>query len=314
MPPIVYFSPATNSDPSILSVQAKNLLTKVVDDQKIKFTDNLPLKIHPGAIGNTAYLRPQHYAAIISYLQSLSLQPYFTETCMASENSVGKEQEFKDHGLTQIPYVIADGPTGDDQIEVTIKNGRHFHSCMIARQLAEASQVLVINHFKGHGMAGFGGAVKMLGIGFASGRGKTLIHSLESQYVPGQQINWDKAKKSAHTDEFGVHDWDPAVVATGSLFRQRVAEYATAAAKGKNYLYLTFAINFSADCDCIDQDMKPLYPDLGVFASTDPVAIDRAVLDLLSTREKRTAYTGSEILDYAESLGLGSTNYQLVQI
>ena len=302
----VYFSPI------ITSSSAQDLLVKLITEDNITLNKELPLKIHPGAIGNTAYIKPDLYSKIISYLQSTSINPYFIETCMASETSRGKEEEFKAHGFTQIPHVIADGPEGDEQQIISLTNGHIFKSCLIAKKLAESPQVLVITHFKGHGMAGFGGAIKMLGIGFASGQGKTIIHSLSNEYTPGQKIDWDHAVKSNKSDEFHIHDWDPTIVSEGQQFRYRFAEYAAAATLGKKHLYLTFAMNFSPDCDCNGKEMAPLYPDLGIFASTDPVAIDRAVFDMLATREGRAPFAGREIFEYAKSLGIGSISYQLI--
>lgn len=310
----VYFSKITDSDPRSISQKAKDIFSKMVDDENISLSKNLPIKIHPGAIGNTAYLRPELYSDIILYLKSHSIKPYFIETCMSSQRSEGKEREFTEHSFTQIPFVIADGATGDQHEEIPISNGKHFKTCFIAEKLAKSDQVLVINHFKGHGMAGFGGAIKMLGIGFASGWGKTVVHSRKSTIHPGDSIDWEKTLNSSKTDEYGIHDWNPEIVFTSELFRQRVAEYATAAAKGKNHVYMTFAMNFSADCDCSSKEMAPLYPNLGILASKDPVAIDKAVIDLLSKRENKIPFTGSDIFPYAESLGLGTTNYEVIEI
>ena len=310
----VYFSPIKNSEASALSFQAKTLLEKITKDQKIDWPPKLPLKIHPGAIGNTAYLHPELYTDLITYLKSKKIQPYFIETCMASETSAGKEKEFIKHGFNQIPHLIADGPHGDDHVAVPIANGRHFESCYIARQLADQNRILVISHFKGHIMAGFGGALKMLGIGFASGQGKAHIHSLKTIFSQWIKINWDKAHHSSRVDEYGQHDWDPHVVSLGATFRERFAEYALAAAHDKKHVYLTFAINLAPNCDCDGRKMKYVYPDLGLFASTDPVAIDKAVFDLLAQREGKVPFAGSDIFAYSEQLGLGLTSYKLVQV
>ena len=303
MPSKVYFSPT-----------GQNLFREFIQSEHISLVPDLPLKIHPGAIGNTTYLKPEKYTDIIEYLKSINIRPYFIETCMASEDSSGKEKEFIEHGLTQIPHIIADGPKGDDHLDTPIIGGKHFTSCLIAKKLALADQVLVVAHFKGHGMAGFGGALKMLGIGFASGQGKTVIHSLQPNFTPGLNIDWDKSRISSKIDDYYLQDWNPAIISAGTAFRQRIAEYATAAAIGKKHLYLTFAVNLSEDCDCIDKNMVPLYPDLGVFASNDPVAIDKAVFDMLHQRQAKIPFAGSEIFDYAQSLGLGSTDYNLIRL
>jgi len=287
--------------------KAADLLTKLAIEERISWQKDLPIKIHPGAIGNTAYIRPDQYTGIISYLKKNSVNPYFMETCMGSGTGDYKEKEFTEHGFTQIPHLIADGSNGDDHIEVKNPKGKHFSSCLIARKLALSDQVLVISHFKGHGMAGFGGAIKMLGIGFASGQAKTIIHSAKNV----TKIDWSKSRLSSKKDEFNILDWNPEEVTIGTQFREKFAEYATAAAMGKKHVYLNFATNLAPDCDCNGDEMVPVYPDLGVFASTDPVAIDKAVFDMLQKRESKTPFAGGEIFEYAMSLGLGSTDYSL---
>lgn len=314
MIPKVYFSKIVNSEPKTISEQTKELLKVTTAEENISWSKELPIKIHPGAIGNTTYLSTAILDDVIAYLKSLSVNPHFIETCMSSEDSSGKESEFVTHGFTQIPHVIADGKNGDEHVQVSVEGSKHFTTCLIAKKLAEAEQVLVVSHFKGHGMAGFGGAIKMLGIGFASGQGKTIVHSVADNVITAEAIDWDHAKNSANVDESGILDWNPEVVSTGSLFRERVAAYATAAAKGKGFVYLNIAMNMSQDCDCIGEEMKPIYQDLGIFVSTDPVAIDKAVFDMLKDREGKTPFAGSEIFATAEKLGLGSIEYNLVEV
>lgn len=298
---------------TISSASAAKLLQKLSNSENISWNQDLPIKIHPGAIGNNAFTKPGFYSDTISYLKSQNVKPYFIETCMNGEKSYGKEKEFIDHGFTEIPFVIADGKNGDEHIEVPI-SGKHFTKCLIAKKLAHSNQVLVVSHFKGHCMSGFGAAIKMLGIGFASGRGKTVVHSKFPILEPGQEVDWDHSKKSTNRDEYNLIDWNPEVVSCGIKFSERVAEYATAAAKDKNFVYLTFAMNFAPDCDCDGKEMKFIYPDLGIFASTDPVAIDKAIFDMLEIREGKVPFAGSEIFQYAQSLGLGSTEYTISEI
>ena len=155
----------------------------------------------------------------------------------------------------------------------------------------------MLSHFKGHILSGFGGAIKMLGLGFASGRGKTEIHSKVA--IPnGQAINWTKI-------------W---TIYIGKEFRQRSAEYALAASQNKKFIYINFALNLVKNCDCDGRVMKPIYKDLGIFASTDPVAIDKACFDLLAQRENKKPYKGDDIFDYAQHIGLGSAEYHLIQL
>ena len=303
----VYFVP---SDISSSASAALQVLDTLVKQEHLSLPSHLLIKIHPGAIGNTAFIPADKYNPLINYLRSFVVSPAFVETCMESSDSASKEAEFAAHGFDQIPHLIADGPKGEDFTEVPISGGRHFHTCSIAQGLAESPGVLVASHFKGHCMAGFGGALKMLGIGFASSSGKTEVHNSPKSPHPRSPIDWS----SAHLPGMGekwVQNWNPAVVSSGVEFRQRIAEYALAAVQGKKHLYLTFALNIVNNCDCDGSALTPVYPDLGVFASLDPVALDQAVFDSLKAKVGETPFQGEDILSYAQSLGLGSTKYHL---
>ena len=152
-----------------------------------------------------------------------------------------------------------------------------------------------MSHFKGHMATGFAGAIKMLGIGFASRNGKIEAHT--KNYSPAQKtINWNDMEKLY---------W-------GDIFSERVAEYALAAVNKKTYIYINFMLNITKDCDCDGMVMKPIYKNVGVFASTDPVAIDKACYDELERREGKKPFTGEKIFEYAETLGLGSRRYTLI--
>ena len=156
-------------------------------------------------------------------------------------------------------------------------------------------------------MAGFGAAIKMLGLGFASGRGKSEIHSSQP-LPPGQQIDWTKAQLGKDGNNI---IWNPKVVYSGHVFNERVAKYALAASLGKHHIYLTFAFDITENCDCDAHHMDCVYDDLGIFASTDPVAIDKAVIDVLTQREGKVPFAGTEIFTYAEKIGLGTAQYKL---
>ncbi|MCL5073564.1 MAG: DUF362 domain-containing protein [Actinobacteria bacterium] len=296
----VYFYPIDGKNPNKVAIAAKNLLERLVKEEKIKLEKEIPLKIHPGQPGNISFIKPENYKEIINYLKENEIKTYFIETGMVSGprgKATTHKQIAKEHGFTQVPFVIADGENGKSHTEVTIKNGKHFKSCMIAEKLAGKKQIIVLNHFKGHGMAGFGGAIKMLGIGFASRQGKMHVHS--NIYTPKQKtIVWSDSEKLYY----------------GKVFLERMSEYALAAVKNKNNIYLTFALSIVENCDCDGIPMRPIYKDLGIFASVDPVAIDKACLDLLNKREDKKAFDGDEVFVYAEKIGLGSQKYELIEI
>jgi uncharacterized protein len=311
--PKVYFLPISNNTPADLSTMAKNALDKLVIDNQIQLSQNIPLKAHTGEPGNNMFIRPVNYQGIIEYLKEKNVKPFYIET--NTESGVrGKEESHKkvafDHGFTQIPFIVADGD-GFNHVEVEITGGKHFQKCLIAEKLAYEKQMIVISHFKGHCMSGFGGAIKMLGVGFASGRGKTVLHS-KNELSESELINWDKVKKSNLINKYGVMDWDGQHVWYGKDFNERVSEYALAAVKNKQIIYITYATSIAPNCDCDGNVMSPVYPDLGIFASLDPVAIDKAVFDELKKREGKKPFAGEEIFEYADMIGLGSSNYNLV--
>ena len=293
----VYFHPLTSKNPKDISRIAKKLFETIIKENNIVLEKNLPLKVHPGEPGNTTFIKPAVYDGLIDFLTAKGVKPFFIETNTVTGQRTNKSSHLrvaKEHGFTRLPMVIADGETGNDQTMVPIKNGKYFKSCRIGAELANKSQVVVLSHFKGHVAAGFGAALKMLGIGFASRQGKMEIHSKE--FTPElKTINWSKSDKLYPLD----------------IFRERVVEYVLAAVNHKQYIYLTFAFDLTDNCDCDGEKMECVYRDLGIFASLDPVAIDKACFDMLEKREGKKPFEGSDIFAYAEKLGLGSQKYTL---
>lgn len=295
----VYFQRIDSKNKNKISQLTVDLFKKFINEEKIELERELPIKIHVGEPGNTSYLKSDIYDNLINYLISLKIKPYFIETTTVSgfrKTKIGHEKVARDHNFTQIPFVIADGERGESHQEVEVKNGKHFQKAKIAQDLADKKQVLVISHFKGHCHTGFGGAIKNLGIGFASRIGKIEQHS---RIFNQQQkdIDWG----------------DNNNLFIGELLEERIAEYALAASFKKNHLYINFAINLVSDCDCDGRAMKPLFSDLGIFVSHDPVAIDKACLDLLDQREGKITYEGKEIFDYGERIELGKKNYRIIE-
>ncbi len=244
----------------------------------------------------------------------------------------------KEHGFTRLPVVIADGEKGEDYMDVEIE-GNHFSKCKIGRLIAEEKQLIVLSHYKGHMLAGFGGAIKQLGMGCAARGGKLDQHANAQP-----ALNPDKCKKCmtcvSHCPRKAIEistipkidrekcigcaaciaacpqqvfyvDW---TATSPASFRQKLAEYALAAQKNKNNIYINYALNITKDCDCDGRPQKPITEDIGIFASTDPVAIDAACCDTLNKREGKQVFTGMDIFDYAEEIGLGTTEYELTEI
>ncbi len=310
----VYFLSAKKlTNPDALAAGTLQIFKKLVESEQLSLQKNLPIKIHSGEPGNTTFTRPQTYSDLIDHLLDQEIKPYYIETNTAAGIRSTKDkhlQVLKDHGFTDIPAKIADGEDGFDHVEVPIRNGKHFKTCKIAAGLSDQNQVLVMSHFKGHIMTGFGGAIKQLGIGFASGRGKTEAHA-KVEIPVTKRIDWAKASQ-VPTGSSQI--WNDDYVYYGQTFAERVAEYALAAVHGQKYIYLNFVINITANCDCDGEPMPLIYDDLGLLASTDPVAIDKACFDLLEKREGKRPFNDYGIFAYANQIGLGSLEYQLIRI
>jgi len=297
---VVYFKPVANQSAKEVSQIARELFEHVVKENSISIEKDIPLKAHTGQPGNVTFIRPTYFDGVIDYLEGLGKSPYFVETNMVT-GPRSKESTHrpiaKAHGFTRLPLVIADGENGDEDVVVPVTNGKHIKHALIAKQLVNQKQVIVLSHFKGHIATGFGAAIKMLGIGFSSRNGKMDLHT--KGYTSSQKtIDWSESEKLYWGDEFS----------------ERVAEAALAAINDKKNIYVNFALNITKDCDCDGEVMKPIYENIGVFASTDPVAIDKACYDVLAQKEGKKPFTGEPIFEYAEKLGLGSKTYTLKTI
>lgn len=340
----VYFKPIESYGMTTqISAAATDLLKVIEEEEQVELQKFIPLKVHLGEKGNTTFIEPKNFQGIIDYLHSKNIDAAFLETNVlyrGQRNSVDKHLNLaKEHGFTAIPVIIGDGETGEDYELVEI-NLKHYQHCKIAKAVTRESQLIVLSHFKGHALAGFGGAIKQLAMGCASKGGKLDQHansipkisSLKCKSCKSCAVkcpeNAIKVEKKAKIDQnkcvgcaacmsicpYGAisNSW---LASLTSYFNERMAEYAYAAAKGKNNIYLSFALNITKNCDCEGHPMKPIAKDVGVFASLDPVAIDQACLDMLDKKEgKKVFRRGHHTLAYAETIGLGSRRYKLVEI
>jgi len=296
------------------SEAARKLLEKLIKSADFKPEGVMPIKIHTGEPGNISFIKPQFMDGMIDFLEENNIDPIFMETNMANGGRTKTDthiQIAKDHGFTRIPFLVADGDEKDGEVIIPISGGKHFAECKIASKLNEHENVLIVSHFKGHGMTGFGGAIKMLGIGFASRDGKAEAHA-KVEIPKNQLIDWSKAVLDSDQNTKDIK-WNDDYVYHGSEFMERVAEYGLAAKKPK-HLHVVFATNLVKDCDCDGKEMTPIYSDLGIFASLDPVAIDKAILDMMDKRAGKTTYWGREIFDYSKKIGLGNIEYKLVEV
>ncbi|MFA5357549.1 MAG: DUF362 domain-containing protein [archaeon] len=325
-----------------ISSSAAELLEKVAQENGIKFRGEIPIKVHFGERGNATFIGAENFKALAEQVKKSGAIPFFTDTNVLYKGERIKEETHialaKKHNFDYLPIKIADGKTGDDFKEVEI-NKKHFKKCRIGKKIADANQMIVLAHFKGHMLAGFGGALKQLGMGCASRAGKLAMHSNSKPALNPLKCKKCKLCVQSCPSDAIIIDIIPridsnkctgcakciAVCPNGAMninwlsilpntFTEKLAEYAYAAQKDKEVIYINFVLNITKDCDCMGHKMKPIYKDLGVLASTDAVALDKACFDLLSEQEGKKVFGGEHVFDYAEENGLGKKEYTLIKI
>ena len=207
-----------------------------------------------------------------------------------------------DHGFTSIADV--DIMDADGEVALPVKGGRHLKEDFVGRNYLNYDFTVILSHFKGHAMGGFGGAIKNMSIGIASSKGKAWIHSAGK--TKDQNKVWGDLP--AQDD-----------------FLESMAEAAKAVADhcGDKILYISVANNLSVDCDCDSSPEDPKMGDIGILASLDPVALDKACVDMVRASndhgkihliERIDSRHGMHTLDYGEKIGLGSQEYRLVRL
>ncbi|MDR0750173.1 MAG: DUF362 domain-containing protein [Tannerellaceae bacterium] len=259
------------------------------------------VKISTGEAGNRHYLSPDLIKNLVH-----SVSGTIVECNTAYEGKRLKTEEHRavaeEHGFTAIAEVDIMDENGS--ISLPFPEGKHLREDFVGANFRNYDSWLVLSHFKGHQMAGFGGALKNISIGIGSSSGKTWIHS---------------AGKTKNTDEL----WDN--LAEQNDFVESMADAAGAVmqAVGDNVAYINVMNHLSIDCDCNGNPAPPELDDIGILASHDPVALDKACVDLVyaadtqrsaSLRQRIEQQNGMLILTHAETLGLGSREYELINI
>lgn len=260
------------------------------------------VKLSTGEPGGHNFLQP---ALVKELVQSVNGTIVECNTAYGGRRSDTENhlKAAKDHGFTAIASVDIMDAEGD--VALPVKGGRHLKEDFVGKNFLNYDFTVVLSHFKGHTMAGFGGAIKNISIGIASSRGKAWIHS---------------AGRTKSTDG---RLW-------GNLpeqddFLESMAEAAKAVADhcGDSILYISVANNLSVDCDCDSSPEDPKMGDIGILASLDPVALDKACTDLVRSSEDHgkihlieriDSRHGMHTLEYAEQLGLGCQKYELVKL
>lgn len=262
---------------------------------------NVAVKLHSGEDGNHNYVKPMFVKDLIDYVGGVVVE--CNTAYDGQRNSTDKHVKLMEkHGWSK--YFDVDIMDGEGEIVLPIRSGRVIRFNIVGKNIFKYKSMVVLSHFKGHPMGGYGGALKQLSIGCASSNGKAYIHS---------------AGKVTSQDEL----WDN--VAPQDLFLESMADAASSICDyfGKNIVYINMMVNLSVDCDCCKSAEDPCMKDIGILASLDPVALDQACIDLIygSDDEGKSHFierverqNGIHIIEAACSLGLGSRDYDLVCI
>ena len=288
----VYFCPR---------ITAENLV-KVYEALGRKAKGRVAVKLSTGEAGNPNHLSTDVIKKLVHLVDGTIVEcntAYDGRRCNAADHM----QTAAEHGFTAIAEVDIMDATGEDLV-LPVKKHKHIAENYVGHNWRNYDFTIVLSHFKGHPMGGFGGALKNVAIGMASAAGKAWIHTAgRSKEVP---VDWDNVPPQ---DDF----LESMAEACESVFD----------AAGDNILYISVANNLSVDCDCVAEPEPIHMEDIGILASLDPVALDRACVDMVYNSpdpgkshliERIESRNATHILDYAEELGLGTQKYDLVTI
>ena len=257
---------------------------------------NVAIKVHSGEAGNQNYIKPEMYEDVIKHLNGTVVE---CNTAYDGErNNSEKHKKLLDkHNWTK--YYNVDLLDETDELEIDIKEGKIINKNYLGKNIENYDSMLVVSHFKGHPMGGYGGALKQLSIGLASSHGKAYIHGA------------------------GVEEniW----TADHDLFLESMADAAKSVVDyfDGNIAYINIMKNMSVDCDCCAKAEDPCMNDIGILSSTDPVAIDQACIDLVYNSqdkgkdhliERIESRNGIHTIEASAELNIGSREYELINI
>ncbi len=279
-------------------------LVRVYEALGVKASGRVAVKISTGEPGGHNYLKPELIGQLVKKVGGTIVEcnTAYPGKRYSTEDHI---QAIRDHGFYDIAEV--DIMDSEGEIRLPVRDGKHLQYDLVGDHIKNYDFMINLAHFKGHAMGGFGGVLKNQSIGVASSAGKAYIHT-------------------AGKTEDQVKMWD--CFAEQDDFLESMAEAAQAVADnfGKNIVYINVMNNMSIDCDCDAHPADPLLKDIGILASTDPVALDKACLDLVFNVvpgegndngplvERIKSLHGTYIVDYAERIGMGSKTYHIVSL
>ena len=369
----VYFSDL-RCRPGVNLLEKLEKLIRTAGIGEIDFAHKLTaIKMHFGEPGNLAFLRPNYAKAVADVVKSLGGVPFLTDCNTLypgrRKNALEHLDAAYENGFTPLStgcqVIIGDGLRGNDDVEVPVEGAEHITTAKIGKAVMEADVFISLNHFKGHEQTGFGGALKNIGMGCGSRRGKMEQHAEGKPEIDaGRCVGCRRcATQCAHSaisygpDRKAILDLDRCVgcgrciavcnfdaIAAGSDCAMeelscRMAEYAKAVVAGRPHFHISLVVDVSPYCDCHSENDVPILPDVGMFASFDPVALDQACADACMRQQpipgsvldenlhkpgfcdhhdhftNTTPITDWRVcLAHAEKLGVGSRNYELITV
>ena len=276
-------------------------LIKIYEMLEKKLNGKVGVKISTGEKGGHNFLNPNLIKDLVHKLNGTIIECN-TAYPGARMNLEDHLEVVKEHGFMDIANVDIMDSEGD--FAIPVKNGLHLKENYVGNHLKNYDSILMLSHFKGHAMGGFGGALKNMSIGVASSSGKTWIHTAGKTREPSEL--WDNLPEQNHFLE-SMAEADESVI-----------DY-----MNSNIVYINVMNNLSIDCDCDSNPEEPCMKDIGILASIDPVALDKACLDLIYKSidigrdhfiERVESKNGIRTIEHAKELGIGDTNYELVDI
>ena len=279
----------------------KESLIKIYEKLGVNLKGNVAVKLHSGEKGNQNYLRPEFVKPLVDHVNGTVVE--CNTAYEGARNSTEKHKQLiKEHEWDKyfkFDLLDEEGP----DLELDVPNGKILKKNYVGKDLVNYDSMLVLSHFKGHAMGGYGGALKQLSIGCASSAGKTLIHTAGA--TNDQTKLWDNLPEQ-------------------DRFLEAMADAAESVVNHfkNNIVYINVMKNLSVDCDCDGNASAPCMEDIGVLASTDPIAVDQACLDLVYNSkdpgrdkliERIESRHGVHTVEAASELGFGEREYELIE-
>lgn len=363
---VYYTSMRTKTSDSLLNKLER--LVKKAGMEEIDFKDKYTaIKIHFGEPGNLAFLRPNYSKVIADIVKEQGGKPFLTD---CNTLYVGGRKNAIDHlesaymngyspFSTGCHVIIADGLKGTDEAYVPVEGGEYIKEAKIGQAIMDADIVISLSHFKGHENTGFGGALKNLGMGCGSRAGKMEMHSAGKPFVDkelcigcgqcqkicahdapimeNKKITIDQDKCVGCGRCIGVCPKDavnPASDESFDILNAKIAEYSKAVVDGRPSFHISLVIDVSPYCDCHAENDAAIVPDVGMFASFDPVALDVACADAVNAQPPiQTSMLGEAdheghdhfsaitpetnwrtCVEHGKKIGLGNTDYELIEV